>query len=186
MVSRSSICISTSIASLLIPLLFIGIAILQSNWFNIYRNALSDLGHATRSIAAPIFNLGLSLGGVLIIVVATHFLINISRALGVTATISGYSLILIAVFDEVYGKLHFWVSVLFFITLAILLCIYIAVFKGLIKRIAAAITLVIAVVAWILHLAAKILPGAAIPELISIIAIAPFYIDTTIKKACRI
>lgn len=184
--SRSTICMSMSIASLLIPLLSIGIAILQSSWFNINRNALSDLGHATRSIAAPIFNFGLSLGGTLIIVVATHFIINISKALGVVAAISGYSLILIAVFDEVYGRLHFWVSILFFITLAILLCIYIAISRGLIKRIAAVTTLIIAVLIWILHLVVRIPPGAAIPELISIMAIAPFYIETTVGRVCRI
>ena len=111
-----------------------------------------------------------------------RYLITASRAMGVGAAISGYSLVLVAVFDEVYGRLHFWVSVLFFISLAALLCIYIAVSKGILQRVSAAIALILALLAWVIHLTFKQPPGAAIPELISI---APFYIDIAFKKACR-
>ncbi|MCS7112018.1 MAG: DUF998 domain-containing protein [Ignisphaera sp.] len=185
MAANSTLCKSLVLASLTLPLLLILISIILSSWFNIYRNALSDLGHATRSSVAPIFNLGLSLGGVLVVVVGANYLTRVSRILGIVAAASGYSLILVAVFDEVYGVLHFWVSVLFFVLLATLLCIYIAVSRGFIERVAAISTLLVAVISWILHLEAGIPPGAAIPELISIAAVAPFYIDAAFRRACR-
>jgi hypothetical membrane protein len=185
-ISPASPCRFIAIASLLMPLIFIGISIALSNWFNIYRNALSDLGHATRSLAAPIFNFGLSVGGVLIVIMGTKYLFNVSKALGSASILSGYSLILVSVFDEVYGRLHFWVSVLFFITLAILLIIYIAISRELLRRLAALIALIAAIFSWIIHLGYRQPIGAAIPELISIAAITPFYIDITFRKACRI
>lgn len=186
MALRSALCRVLALSSLLVPLLLICISIALSSWFNIYRNALSDLGHATRSSTAPIFNLGLSLGGVLVIVMGVRYFNAISRVLGVAAATSGYSLVLIAVFDEVYGRLHFWVSVLFFITLAALLCIYIAISEGVLRRLSAATALILAISAWVIHLSYRQPPGAAIPELISIAAIAPFYIDIAFKKACRV
>ncbi|MEM2707195.1 MAG: hypothetical protein QW288_06765, partial [Ignisphaera sp.] len=54
------------LSSIFVPLICIAISIWLSPWFNILDNALSDLGHATRSSVAPIFNFGLSLGGFLI------------------------------------------------------------------------------------------------------------------------
>lgn len=178
-------CRAVAVLSLLLPLLFICLSIALSSWFNVYRNALSDLGHATRSSVALIFNLGLSLGGVLIVVMGARYLINTSRAMGMVVAILGYALVLIAVFDEVYGSLHFWVSVLFFISLAILLCIYVATFKGFLRRVSATIALILALLMWVMHLAFKQPSGAAIPELVSIAAVTPFYIDIAFKKACR-
>lgn len=186
MISTVSLCRFIAIASLLMPLIFIGTSIVLSNWFNIYRNALSDLGHATRSSVAPIFNFGLSVGGVLIVIIGTKYLFNVSKALGIGSILSGYSLILVSVFDEVYGRLHFWVSVLFFITLAILLTIYIAISRELLRRLAALVALIAAIFSWIIHLVYRQPVGAAIPELISIAAITPFYIDITFKKACKV
>jgi hypothetical protein len=52
-----------SLFSITIPLLFIVISAYLSGWFDLYNNALSDLGHSTESNVAAIFNFGLSLGG---------------------------------------------------------------------------------------------------------------------------
>jgi hypothetical membrane protein len=55
-------CLCFGAAAAATPLLLVLLAALLSGWFNPLTNALSDLGHATRSPVAPIFNLGLSLG----------------------------------------------------------------------------------------------------------------------------
>lgn len=172
------------LASIVIPFICIAISIYLSPWFNIFNNALSDLGHAVNSGVSPIFNFGLSSGGALIIVTATTIMLRYSRALAVSLTLTGYTLILVAVFDEIYnryGRLHFWVSVAFFVSLAISLIIYSITTPRKIKKIISSTLLVIAVISWILHLFYKIPRGAAIPELISIFTVIPFYIDTTLK-----
>jgi len=46
----------------------IGISIIYSPWFSWQKNALSDLGHSVKSETAPIFNFGLLLTGLLIII----------------------------------------------------------------------------------------------------------------------
>ena len=56
------------IVGLLLVYLAIGVSILLSPWFSWYRNALSDLGHVMKSEVASIFNLGLLLGGFLMII----------------------------------------------------------------------------------------------------------------------
>jgi len=89
--------ISLPIASIAIPLICIAISISLSPWFNIINNALSDLGHATESSVAPIFNFGLSLGGSLTIIIAIIIIARMSKAMTVSMTLTGYGLILIAV-----------------------------------------------------------------------------------------
>jgi hypothetical membrane protein len=170
------------ISNLAVPLIMITVSIALSPWFNIVKNALSDLGHATRSSVAPLFNLGLSLGGVLAILTATILITRISKALAISICVSGYFLILVAVFDEVYGKLHYWVSVAFFLSLGASLIIYSLISRNTVKRVSALVLLIVAVTSWVLHIYYRIPSGAAIPELISIFAIAPFYIDISLKS----
>jgi hypothetical membrane protein len=170
------------IVSIAVPLLCILIAIVLSPWFNIVNNALSDLGHATRSFAAPVFNFGLSLGGALIIVTAVVLIARVSKALATVMWLAGYALILVAVFDEVYGRLHFWVSIAFFISLALALIIYSIIMKSVARKILALVLLIVAAVSWILHLYYGIPPGAAVPELISIFIAIPFYMDAALQS----
>ncbi len=159
--------------SALIPLAFIAISIINAPWFNALDNALSDLGHATRSNVAPLFNLGLSLGGFLIGMVSMCHIPRISKALSTALSLASYSLILIAVFDEVYGPLHLVVSVIFFLSLAVFLITY-AVTKRTILPIP---LLILGIVAWGIHYSYDVPRGAAIPELISIFIVLPFYIN---------
>lgn len=173
------------LASVVIPLICIIISIILSPWFNIFNNALSDLGHAVNSAVSPIFNFGLSSGGVLIITTATTIIPRFSKALATSLTLNGYTLILVAVFDEIYniyGKLHFWVSIAFFISLAISLIIYSIVVQGMVKKALSLTMLMICTTSWILHIFYRIPPGAAIPELISVFIVIPFYIDAVLKS----
>ncbi|PUA34066.1 MAG: hypothetical protein B7O98_00955 [Zestosphaera tikiterensis] len=176
--SRCNVWLMLSLAAIAIPLLFIALAALLSGWFNIYNNALSDLGHAVRSNVALIFNLGLSLGGLLLVITSIGCIFRRYRVLSYVGVLVGYSLTLVAVFDEVYGRLHFIVSVAFFLSLAIMLITYMAVFK----KVTPIPSLVVSVLAWYAHLTYRIPRGAAIPELISIFATMPFYIDVVLRS----
>jgi len=172
LVWRLSTFTTLGIVGVVIPLVFIGVAILYSPWFDVANNALSDLGHAMRSSAASIFNLGLCLGGFIVGTHAVYYMINVDKLFGLLLTSSGFNLILIAVFDEVYGTLHFIVSVIFFLMLAVFLVVYSIRFKSVTAIAAVIISLVI----WFLHFVCDIPKGAAIPELVSIAAFITYYI----------
>lgn len=184
--TRSRYCLAFSLLSFLTPLALIGAAAAFSGWFNIYTNALSDLGHATRSRVAPLFNLGLSLGGFIIIVYSALWLRRISPLFSALTAITGYAMTLVAVFDEVYGRLHFYVSVALFLCMATLLLYYAArLATSASKRASAILALALAVSVWVLHLTARVPPGAAIPELVSVAALIPFHVEVALRMACR-
>lgn len=166
-----------AVLSAVFPLAFIALAVTLSGWFNIYNNALSDLGHSTRSNVASIFNFGLSVGGFMVATVGEICALKGSKPIGVTLLFTGFCLVLIAVFDEVYGRLHFYVSVAFFLSIAILLLEYTIVQRSLTRRLLSLSALIIAVLSWVSHLIYGIPRGAAIPELVSIVASLPFYFD---------
>jgi len=167
-------CLYLAYLSIAVPLISIAIATLLSDWFSITNNALSDLGHATRSFVAPIFNFGLSLGGALIIYVSALCIYKTSKAFSAVGFLVGFTLILVAVFDEIYRGLHFKVSVAFFLSLAVFLVAYGVYFRSYLPISA----LTVAILAWLIHFAYNIPEGVAIPELVSVFATAPFYIDT--------
>lgn len=163
-------CTTLVLAMYAVPLLLIAAAASLSGWFDIYRNALSDLGHATRSNVAPAFNLGLSLGAFLLAAFALTYSARVSRAVSATILLMAFTLNLVAVFDEVYRSLHFWVSVAFFVSIAVALATYATVFKD---PLVPSVAIAIGVASWVLHLVYRIPPGAAIPELISVFVSAP-------------
>jgi len=173
------VAVGLACASIAIPLLSIAVAAVLSGWFNLYENALSDLGHATRSHVAWIFNLGLSAGGVLVVCVAVLYVLGVEKLVGVLLSLTGYSLVLVAVFDEVYGALHFIVSVLFFTLLLVVVLVYSARSRRRGLLLAALIVVALNVVVWSLHFTTRVFRGAAIPELISIFTAIPFYLDAT-------
>uniref|UniRef100_A0A7C2Z994 DUF998 domain-containing protein n=1 Tax=Ignisphaera aggregans TaxID=334771 RepID=A0A7C2Z994_9CREN len=169
--------------SIAIPLICIAVSAILSPWFNVYDNALSDLGHATRSPVAPILNFGLSLGGTLIVITAVTILNRIHRILALLLSLTGYSLVLVAVFDEVYRSLHYWVSVLFFVGLAVSVATYAIITKNMTRIVLVTIALALSIILWIAHITYRVPRGAAIPELISILAAIPFYIDASLKSS---
>jgi len=175
------LCICLAMLSIVVPLLFIAVAASVSGWFNVFNNALSDLGHAHRS-TAPIFNFGLVLGSFLLTSFAFLYAYRSSRLIAVLLVVSAFSLNLVAVFDEVYGRLHSWVSAAFFLSLAVLLAGY----SYVEKRVApfAALAVGVAVASWVLHFAYRTPRGAAIPELISVFVSAPFLIHFALRRAC--
>ena len=173
---------TTLVASMYaVPLLFIAAAATLSGWFDIYRNALSDLGHATRSNVAPLFNLGLALGAFLVATFALTYSARVSRAVSASLLLMAFTLNLVAVFDEVYRALHSWVSAAFFVSIAVAIATYAAVFRELLVP---SVAVAAGVASWVLHLAYRVPPGAATPELISVALSAPVVARYS-TRACR-
>ncbi|MCX8185476.1 MAG: DUF998 domain-containing protein [Sulfolobales archaeon] len=179
MVSKK--CVILAVLVYITPLTAIAIAAGLSGWFDLLRNALSDLGHATRSSVAPIFNLGLYMGSFLLALFALKYSANCSKLITYLLLLSAFCLGLVAVFDEVYGLLHFWVSVAFFISVAALLIGYSIEFHSYVYPVAA---LAAGVASWITHLAYRVPRGAAVPELISIFLTLPLYLRY-VTLVCR-
>lgn len=166
-----------TILSYTIPLLFIITSIVISPWFNIWKSALSDLGHAVKSNAAPLFNLGLVTSGFLIILNTTLFLIKYSKKRSFSLIYTGYTLILVSVYDEVYGVIHTIVSIMFFNGLIIYLITYSMDYR----TIKPLLLLILSLTTWTIHIVLKTPPGAAIPELLTILTTIPFYSIDFIK-----
>jgi hypothetical membrane protein len=169
------------LVSVIIPLASIITAASTSGWFNILDNALSDLGHATQSKVAPLFNAGLVLGGVLAYTVAITSR-DVKRRYNAVLLFSALMLIFIGVFNEVYGKLHFYVSVLFFTGLLFFTAICALDNElSLSLRSTAIVVILVMITSWILHYTLEIPRGAALPELTCILTWLPFYLKIYYK-----
>jgi hypothetical membrane protein len=150
----------------LTAILFILIAIIVSPWFSWWSNALSDLGHSVLREAAPWFNFGLLLSGFFMILYPLMVFKKYAKYTSFFLLVAGLSLQLIATFDEVYGSIHFLVSVLFFAALGFASISY-AVEK---KSVVALVALVVGLASWILYGAEIIDTGIAVPEAVSAVA----------------
>jgi len=105
----------------LAALSFIALSISNSlSWFRWTENALSDLaGTQATATAAVLFNSGLIIGALLVIIFAVGLMqILRKRTLGFIGAflliLTGISLLAIGVFPETAGRIHFYVSVAFF------------------------------------------------------------------------
>lgn len=160
----------------IISLAAILLAIAMSPWFNLYNNALSDLGHAVKSTAAPVFNAGLVFGGLAAYTVALSS-VNAKKVYRAIMAFASVALMLVGVFDEVYGGLHFTVSVLFFVGVLMFLLTYFATERNenIALRALSLAGLLVSIVLWYTHFAFRAPRGAAIPELVSVFILMPFY-----------
>jgi len=156
----------------LIAIFFIALSIVLSPWFSWGSNALSDLGRsatadwAPKSEVAPLFNFGLLLCGFLMILYSITCFRKYAKYTSYVLVIVGLSLQLVATFDEVYGAIHFLVSVLFFAALGLASLSY-GVEK---KSFLAFAALAIGAVSWILYGLDAYNAGIAVPETVSSIA----------------
>jgi hypothetical membrane protein len=150
----------------LTAIFFVFTAIIFSSRFSWWSNALSDLGHSVTSEVAPLFNFGLLLSGFCLILYSITSFRNHAKYTSYFLVIAGLSLQLIATFDEVYGSLHFLVSVLFFAALGFASIIY-AVEK---RSVVAFVAFIIGFGSWVLYGAEIYGAGIAVPEAISSVA----------------
>jgi len=164
------------VAGAIVPCIFIAVSILLSPWFSWQRNALSDLGHTTRSSVAPVFNFGLLLGGVLILIYATMMYRRTTKYTSTCLGVAAVALQLVAAFNEVYGGLHFIVSVLFFVSIGVFALVY-----SLEKKSYLGIPVfVIGLVSWGAH-GRLYSAGIAVPETISSLACVTLVIYSALQ-----
>ncbi len=149
----------------------IAIAVLISPWFSWVNNALSDLGHATKSSAAPVFNLGLVLTGALIIIYSLNYLRFHAKWTSYSFIFMGFSMQLVGAFNETFNRLHFYVSVLLFLSLLVCSLVYFAE-----KRCYLALITPLAAIVWVMYFQGIFFRGAALPEIMSSFAFLPCYL----------
>ena len=156
---------------------FIALSIARSPWFDWQQNALSDLGHATASSVAPLYNFGLVLAGLCLIVYSVTVFRTHAKYTSVCLLVAGSLLQLVAAFDEIYGALHLLVSVLLFVSFGFASIVYM-----LEKRSALALTAsVTAFFAWVLYFAGIYGGGIAIPETISSAAAVSWVVLSSLR-----
>ncbi len=171
------ICALFGVVGSLVACVSIGVSIALSPWFSWESNALSDLGHAVKSGVAPIFNFGLLLTGFLVMIYAVTALRGYARRTSYSLATSAFMLQLVATFNEVYGLLHFVVSVLFFVSLIPTILLY-AIER---KSSLAVIGFIIGLLSWVLYGARIYSAGVAVPETISILAVIPWIVSSALK-----
>lgn len=154
----------------------IGVAIALSPWFSWQRNALSDLGHATRSGVAPIYNVGLLLAGFFITIYAAILFRKYAKFTSISLVVSACLLQLVATFDEIYGHLHGAVSVMFFVAIGVTTVIY-AIEK---RSFLAIVAFIVVLCSWILYGLKVYSAGVAVPEAVSSLAVTAWLIHSAI------
>ncbi len=153
------------------------LSILLSPWFRWEKNALSDLGHSVNSSVAPIFNGGLLLTGFILLLYSVGALNRHAKRTSYFLAVCAFSLQLVATFDEVYGRLHFLASVLFFVSLVPASLSYALEKRSLL----AVVGLVVALASWLLYWTKTYNAGVAVPETLSTLAVLPWVLSSAVK-----
>jgi len=144
------------------------LSLVLSPWFSWESNALSDLGHAVTSEAAPIFNLGLLLAGFLMMIYALTVFQKHAKYSSFCLLVSTFLVQLLAVFNEVYDSFHYVVAVPHFVMLSFTSIVYTVE-----KRSAVALcTFIIVMFSWLLYGLNIFNIGIAVPETVSKLVLA--------------
>jgi len=155
----------------------IAVSIVLSPWFSWERNALSDLGHSVKSGVASIFNLGLLLASFLTIIYTAMIFREHAKYTSVFLVISSFTLQLVATFDEVYGFLHFAVSLLFFVLIGVSSIAYTIERRSRF----AGVMFIIYLGSWISYGVRTYNAGVAVPETISTVAVVLWIVVSAVK-----
>lgn len=166
------------IAGPLVAYVSIALSIYFTPHFSWYRNALSDLGHAQNSVVAPIFNMGLLISGFLVNVYSVKSLYKRAKYTSIVLSISALMLQAVAAFDEIYGFIHFVVSVLFFVS-ALIACLLYSIET---KSILAASAFIIGLLVWLLYWFRIYRAGIAVPEIVSALTVTSVIIYSAIRS----
>jgi len=165
----------------LVAFVFIAVSIAVYPGFSWRRNALSDLGHATRSRAAVAYNLGIFTAGFLAALYAMKYVVGRWLATGLCLELAGYTLGLVAVFDEVYGRVHGAVSALFFLMLLAASIAYSIERRWLAPGVLGGLGLL----SWMAFWADVFEWGAAVPEAISVALAFIWYLRLVAEASSR-
>lgn len=154
----------------LIAYLLIAVSIMLSPRFSWSSSALSDLGHSVTSDVAPLYNFGLLIAGFCITIYSVTAMRKHAKYTSHCLLLTGLVLQLVATFDEVYGSLHFAVSILFFGALGLTSITY-ALEKRSVVSLMAFIT---GLSAWVLYFGGMYNAGVVVPETISsVVTVSP-------------
>ncbi len=167
----------SAVCGILTPIIaftFIFLAIASFPEFSWTNNALSDLG-VQEGITAVLFNSGLIISGILAFVFAVGLVKFLSEQLlgrigALVFAIDTLMLVAIGVFSENFGRIHYYVSVMFFALFPISILIIFATLlhRGKVKTgLFTLLIAAIAAVAWIIQFTIKFGSNVAIPETIS-------------------
>jgi hypothetical membrane protein len=155
----------------------LGASIAFSPWFSWESHALSDLGHAVKSDVAAIFNFGLLFAGLLILIYAVTLFRKHAPYTSFFLATAGFSLQLVATYDEVYEPLHAVVSILFFASLGFASLVYAAETKSYL----AVAAFLIGGASWALYGARIYSVGVAVPEIISLVVVTIWIMYSAVK-----
>ena len=164
------------VLSIVVAYLFISLAILMAPWFSFRLNALSDLGNSVRSRVAFIFNFGLACSSFILVVYVFTCLVYFMPKTSILMAVTSFTLCLIAVFDEVYGRIHFIVSVAFFTLSIITLLTYFIELRKTLGLVGGVLSFLI----WLLYYMFKPPIGVSVPELLSSIIFSIMVVDTVL------
>ena len=89
---------------------------------------------------------------------------------------TGFALQLVGAFNETFSRLHWYVSILFFLALLVTTVLYAFEKKSILALIGIG-----AVVPWVLYAYGIIQVGIAVPEIISAIAVTPWVVHSALK-----
>lgn len=153
--------------------IFISIGL--SPWFKWTENALSDLGNLSHG-SAPIFNFGLLLSGLFVILYSVKALALHAPRTSYFLAFNGLCLQLVALFCENYGAIHFYVSVLLFASLVFSSAAYFIE-----ERCYLSLIVLLEIPIWALHFQGFLFKGVAIPEILSSFLMLPWLIRTFAK-----
>ena len=154
-------------------------AISSAPGFSWTDNALSDLGVMSGSTSV-IFNFGLIISGILagLFAIGVYFSFGKSipgRSGAIAFLFSAIALTAIGIFPENMKPMHFYASVTFFALFPISLLLLTAAYFRSAKPAKGSFTLAIALFAalvWILEFSVRYVPGVAIPETLSALAVS--------------
>lgn len=168
------ICGICGVLSPMLSFTFISLSIVTFPEFSWTENALSDLG-VKEGFTAVLFNYGLIIGGIFALVFALGlFKFLQEKLLGRIGAflfiLDALSLVAIGVFPENFGRIHHYVSVMFFaffpMSILIICATFLNIGKVKIGLFTFAVALVVAIV-WIMQFTVKFGSNVAIPETLS-------------------
>lgn len=166
---------------------FIGVSMMLSPWFNPYNNALSDLGNIARNgWVAFIYNFGLVFSGLLVALFAilTSFKYRSWKYVSWSTllTAAGFDLALIGFFPEDAGRIHGVVSVIFFVSIILVMLAYGFCSKHLGSPATGAIAILLSVSSIIVWTVRWPWQGVAIQETFASLAASTWLIMVSIRS----
>ena len=147
----------------LIVYLSIIISLLFSPWFRWESNTLSSLGNSTTSSVAPIFNFGLLISGLFLVIHSLKVFKKHANYTSICLLISAFFIQLLSVFNETYGVLHFTIAGAHFIMLSTTSIVYVIEKKSLF----ALFSFLVVIFSWLFYILNIFSIGIAIPETVS-------------------